>query len=189
MSLADLRTEQQRLLRFLKEPQGFVLYANSIHARYESMVPVAAFDTLAELVAYERSCRLTVSVTTDRPEGETYGGYARSYRSDSLLAEFNQSREDSVRPALPWQVDWQDRQFAPVAQNPPPLTGEPPPYAGQITGQPITWGELVPAELLAASKRTGCHEGTTPESHNGYACSTTCTLFEYKPAPSVEAAP
>lgn len=129
MTIAELERAYEQISEIIdrceEEPLAWILAANPVWGRAESINVVAIFDTREEATEYERASRLKPD--DDKFYIRTDDGIIRKYRSDSLLYDYN--------PAGPlWQTsDGVESMLVParpapdigsIVQNPLPPTGE-----------------------------------------------------------------
>jgi hypothetical protein len=121
--------DHQRLVRELLEatPSCWGIVANSVHARAEDETLLAVFDTAEQAEAYIEASRLPTDWSYEQRNVQ---GRIRSFRPDSLLWDFNNTRGISSSTGIVVAINnvlidfngngW-DR--APVAINPSPPSG------------------------------------------------------------------
>jgi hypothetical protein len=110
MTVADVETCAEKLITdFAINPKAWVLLANPVWGRSETMNWIALFDTEEAARSYELASRLLSAVTT--PDG-----IHRQYRPDSLLYDYNQYGM-RLDPMFPWT------KYDGVAKNPTPPSG------------------------------------------------------------------
>ena len=103
-------------------PKAWLLQANPVWGSTETVNRIALFDTKEQAEAYLEASKLPEALTHD--ERTTKDGYHRSFRSDSLLWDYNPTAYERpmVVPAVPWHKYDGDMFSSAVSQNPlPPL--------------------------------------------------------------------
>jgi hypothetical protein len=103
MSVQELLDYQKGLLEWLMNPKAWILQANPVWGRYETMNRIALFDTKDMARAYlEASLLPELGPDESREKYKTSDGYCRSFRPDSLLWDYN-SENATIGPAVPWR--------------------------------------------------------------------------------------
>lgn len=118
--ISDVHAKREELMEFMNNPRAWILMANPVWGRMETINNIALFDTIEQAMNYEKACRLPAPVST--PDG-----IMRSYRPDSLLYDYNTIF--SFDPMRPWMV------YLNVVENPTIPLGDLPPVEqwGQLT--------------------------------------------------------
>lgn len=109
--------QQGVLLDWLRNPRAWILQANPVWGRFETVNRIALFDTLQQAEAYLAASKLPEAAVPG--VNTTADGYSRTYRPDSLLFDYN--GEAGGRPMIIPAIPWHDYQG--VLQNPLPPTG------------------------------------------------------------------
>ena len=82
MTIAEFKKKQREIDEIIANPPlAWVLVSNPVYGRAEDYSYIALFDTKELLEAYYQASLL--------PEPKSCGRYHRSFRSDSLLYDFN----------------------------------------------------------------------------------------------------
>jgi len=126
MSIAEMDEWQREYLalidRWTADPKAWLLEANPVWGSSETVNRIALFDTKEQAEAYLEASKIPEALTHE--ERTTKDGYSRSFRSDSLLWDYNPTAWDRpmVHPAIAWHKYDGDICTPPVTQNPlPPL--------------------------------------------------------------------
>lgn len=134
MGLSEFFAFQEELKKkLLAEPMAWLLQANPVWGRSETVNRIALFDTKAAAERYLESSKLpALPKDADHEIYKTEDGYYRTFRPDSLLWDYNcdAGGMHMIVPAIPWLV------YEGVQQNPLPLLGEPPKIEGFYTDHP-----------------------------------------------------
>jgi hypothetical protein len=131
MSVHELFDFQKTvLLDWLRHPRAWLLQANPVWGRFETVNRIALFDTKEQAEAYLEASKLPE--TKDPSERTTEDKYVRSFRSDSLLFDYNLEAggRSMIVPTLPW-YDYEG-----VSQNPVPPSGPAPDLKSRTTSHP-----------------------------------------------------
>lgn len=124
MTIADVLAMRQQLEAFMANNTAVMLLANPVMSRYETRVPVAAFDNLGLLEAYLKSSALPAIPNAHNVYRRD--GVFRSWRPDSVLWDYNGGlsfqtvgrwNDLDVAPMCPWV------NYGYIPFNPVPPTG------------------------------------------------------------------
>lgn len=123
MSIQEMRDVGAQMKQivdgWVANPKAWVLQANPVWGRSETVNRIALFDTKEQAEAYLEASKLPEGLTP--AERTTKDEYNRSFRSDSLLWDYNPTAWDMpmIHGAIPWHNYDGDICTPPVTQNPP----------------------------------------------------------------------
>jgi len=130
MSVQELHQFMEVLRDWVMNPRAWLLQANPVWGSTETVNRIAIFDTKEGAEAYIEASKLQ---KTDDPEtNRTDDGYARTFRPDSLLWDYNPRAYEApmVIPAVPWIY------YGEILENPPPPQGPAPVIQNYRTDHP-----------------------------------------------------
>lgn len=127
MSIQQLFDFQQQVMQdWVQNPRAWLLQANPVWGRWETVNRIALFDTKEQAESYIEASRLPE--VDDPKKHTTKDGYVRTFRPDSLLWDYN---IEMTRPMVVGMVPWFDY-FDVVNRNPVPPSGH-------VQGGPREW--------------------------------------------------
>lgn len=141
MSVHELFDFQENVLTdWMRSPRAWVLVANPVWGSTETENRIALFDTKELAEAYIKASELPKVANPD--DNKTADGYWRTYRSDSLLFDYNPTawRGPMVRPAIPWHDYNGDICTPPVQRNPSPPSGPAPALHNRTSEHLLRYG-------------------------------------------------
>jgi len=126
VSVQELFDFQKNVLSmWATQPKAWILKANPVWGRWETMNQIAIFDTREKAEAYVAASALPGNLEPEKRT--TKDRYVRTFRPDSLLWDYNsETTRPMIYPAFPWY------DFSELRQNP-----EPP--SGSVVGGPREW--------------------------------------------------